>query len=88
MWVYSGFKFSQLEMSGFLHFYKVPVCCECLTNLSRDSEVVLATLVSNFQLDLSPAKPIFWNSAGIAYPVTDHASSKPEMTLNVSLASR
>ena len=54
----------------------------------HDSEVVLATLVSNFQLDLSRAKPIFWNSAGIAYPVTDHASSKPEMTLNLSLASR
>ncbi|KAM5540033.1 hypothetical protein V8D89_006173 [Ganoderma adspersum] len=53
-----------------------------------EMKIVLSILVSNFQFDLSPAKPIFWNSAGIAYPVTDHASSKPEMTLNVSLASR
>ena len=52
------------------------------------TEVVLSTLVSSFQFGLCPEKPIFWNFAGIAYPVTDHALSKPEMTLNVSLASR
>ena len=56
--------------------------------LSQLSEIVLSTLVSSFQFSLSPTKPIFWNFAGIAYPVTDHASSRPEMTLNVSLASR
>ncbi|KAI1788591.1 cytochrome P450 [Ganoderma leucocontextum] len=53
-----------------------------------EMKIVLSTLVSNFQFALSSDKPIFWNFAGIAYPVTDHANSKPEMTLNVSLASR
>ncbi|KAM5540048.1 hypothetical protein V8D89_006188 [Ganoderma adspersum] len=53
-----------------------------------EMKIVLSTLVSSFRFSLSPDKPIFWNFAGIAYPVTDHASSKPEMTLNVSLASR
>ncbi|PIL34296.1 cytochrome P450 [Ganoderma sinense ZZ0214-1] len=52
------------------------------------AEIVLSTLVSNFQFALSPDKPIFWNFGGVAYPVTDHASSKPEMNLNVTLASR
>ncbi|PIL34328.1 cytochrome P450 [Ganoderma sinense ZZ0214-1] len=51
-----------------------------------EMKVVLATLVSRFQFSLSPDKPIFWNFAGITYPVTDHASSKPEMTLHVNLA--
>ncbi|PIL34325.1 cytochrome P450 [Ganoderma sinense ZZ0214-1] len=53
-----------------------------------EMKIVLSTLVSSFQFSLSPDKPIFWNFAGIAYPVTDHASSKPEMILNVNLASR
>ena len=51
------------------------------------TEVVLATLVSNFKFGLSN-KPIVWNFAGVAYPTTNHESSKPEMTLKVSLASR
>ena len=50
-------------------------------------EVVLATLVSNFEFGLSN-KPIVWNFAGVAYPTTNHESSKPEMTLKVSLVSR
>ena len=54
----------------------------------RPSEIVLSTLVSSFSFSLSQDKPVFWNFAGIAYPVADHASSRPEMTLNVSLASR
>ncbi|KAI1788589.1 cytochrome P450 [Ganoderma leucocontextum] len=53
-----------------------------------EMKVVLAILVSTFHFQVSPDKPILWNFAGITYPVTDHASSKPEMTLNVSLASR
>ncbi|KAM5539995.1 hypothetical protein V8D89_006327 [Ganoderma adspersum] len=53
-----------------------------------EMKIILSILVSSFQFSLSPDKPIFWNFAGIAYPVTDHASSKPEMTLNVSVASR
>ena len=50
------------------------------------TEVVLATLVSNFEFGLSE-KSIVWNFAGVAYPTTNHESSKPEMTLKVSLAS-
>nr|VWP01640.1 Alcohol oxidase [Ganoderma boninense] len=53
-----------------------------------EMKIVLSTLVSSFKFSLSPDKAVFWNFAGIAYPVTDHASSKPEMILNVSLASR
>ncbi|TBU59775.1 cytochrome P450 [Dichomitus squalens] len=52
-----------------------------------EMKVVLSTLVSNFKFELSD-KPIFWNFAGIAYPTTSHESSRPEMTLKVSLASR
>ncbi|KAM5540052.1 hypothetical protein V8D89_006192 [Ganoderma adspersum] len=52
-----------------------------------EMKVILSILVSTFEFSLSPDKPIFWNFAGITYPVTDHASSKPEMTLNVRLAS-
>ncbi|KAI1790098.1 cytochrome P450 [Ganoderma leucocontextum] len=53
-----------------------------------EMKIVLSTLVSNFQFELSPDKPIFWNFAGIAYPVTSHESSKPEMNLKVRLVSR
>lgn len=56
--------------------------------MRRSAEVILAILVSTFEFSLCPDKPIFWNFAGITYPVTDHASSKPEMTLQVRLASR
>ncbi|EJF55944.1 cytochrome P450 [Dichomitus squalens LYAD-421 SS1] len=52
-----------------------------------EMKVVLSTLVSNFKFELS-GKPIIWNFAGIAYPTTSHESSRPEMTLKVSLASR
>ena len=55
--------------------------------LQSTTEVVLATLVSNFEFGLSN-QPIVWNFAGVAYPTTNHESSKPEMTLKVSLASR
>ena len=58
------------------------------SDLTCSAEVILAILVSTFEFSLCPGKPIFWNFAGITYPVTDHASSKPEMTLQVRLASR
>ncbi|TBU59788.1 cytochrome P450 [Dichomitus squalens] len=52
-----------------------------------EMKVVLSTLVSSFNFEISE-KPIVWNYAGIAYPTTDHESSRPEMTLKVSLVSR
>ena len=58
-----------------------------MIRLPSATEIVLATLVSNFEFGLSN-KPIVWNFAGVAYPTTNHESSKPEMTLKVSLASR
>ncbi|KAM5540027.1 hypothetical protein V8D89_006167 [Ganoderma adspersum] len=53
-----------------------------------EMKIILSILVSNFHFALSPDKPIFWNFGVVTYPVTDHASSKPEMNLNVGFVSR
>ena len=45
---------------------------------------MLYTLVNAFKFELSE-KPVVWNFAGIAYPASNRASSKPEMYLKVSL---
>ena len=62
--------------------------CRATPLLTIWTEIILSTLVSNFHFALSPDKPIFWNFGVVTYPVTDHASSKPEMNLSVGLVSR
>ncbi len=48
-------------------------------------EVVLCVLLSTFKFELSE-KPFVWNFAAISYPSASFVSSKPEMSLKVSLA--
>ena len=55
--------------------------------LPSATEIVLATLVSHYEFELSET-PIVWNFGGIAYPSTSQGSSKAEMIMKVSLASR
>ena len=49
------------------------------------SEAVLYVLVSTFKFELSDTK-IYWNFSGVVYPATSKDTNKPEMWLNVSLA--
>ena len=65
-----------------------------LTIVARDltrallcPEIVLSMLISNFKFEL-PEKPITWNFAGISYPTMGYTSTKPEMLLKLSLATR
>ncbi|KAM5531284.1 hypothetical protein V8D89_015039 [Ganoderma adspersum] len=51
-----------------------------------EMKVVLCVLLSTFKFELSE-KPFVWNFAAISYPSTSYVSSKPEMSLKVSLAS-
>ena len=84
--MYSGFKFSQLEMStGYLP--SPTIVARDLTRALVCSEIVLSMLISNFKFEL-PGKPIAWNFAGISYPTMGYTSTKPEMLLKLSLATR
>ena len=50
------------------------------------AEIVLYTLVSNFEFELTDT-PVYWKFAGVIYPATSKERTRPEMWLNVSLAS-
>ena len=50
------------------------------------AEIVLYTLVSNFKFELTD-KPVYWKFAGVIYPATSKERTRPELWLNVSLAS-
>ncbi|KAM5541912.1 hypothetical protein V8D89_004222 [Ganoderma adspersum] len=50
-----------------------------------EMKTVLYVLVSSFKFELSDTK-IHWNFAGVIYPATSKDSGKPEMWMNVSLA--
>ena len=58
-----------------------------LTRVLVCLEIVLSMLISNFKFEL-PGKPITWNFAGISYPTMGYTSTKPEMLLKLSLATR
>ena len=50
------------------------------------AEIVLYTLVSNFKFELTE-KPVYWKFAGVIYPASSKERTRPELWLNVSLAS-
>lgn len=85
--VFSGFKFSQLEMSKFQTNTKPSILASkpiyCLFSFIH-LEVVLAVLISTFKFELGE-KPIKWNLAGVVYP-TVAGSSSPSLPLKVRLA--
>ena len=51
--------------------------------LTISVEVVLSSLIANFEFELSDDKPIFWNLAGLSYPSLSKDSPKSEMWLRV-----
>ena len=75
---YSGFTFSQLEMSTFSLFILL-VQYQLLMHIL---EVVLSELLTNFAFELSD-KPVVWNLAGVSYPSISTESTKGELWLKV-----
>ena len=74
---FSGFKFSQLEMSA------------SLLSLSPTdqwlmwrAEILIAELLSSFKFELSDT-PVFWNQAPVMYPSMGDPMSKPELRLKL-----
>ena len=72
----SGFKFSQLEMSG----YTLSVVVDHMAE--QFAEIVLSVLLPNFSFELTD-QPIVWNSSAVIYPTMGEKSRKPEMLLKV-----
>lgn len=79
--IYSGFKFSQLEMSTLMTL-AMPLDI-FMTMFS--AEIVLAILVTSFQFDLGE-KPIYWNFGGVSFATYSRDGDKPEMFLSVSMS--
>jgi len=80
----SGFKFSQLEMSGFPIF----INCQCATYLYYDHiEVVLSLLIEAFKFSPPKDKEVIWHMNAIATPaVVGSDLSRPQLPLVVELA--
>jgi hypothetical protein len=74
--LYSGFKFSQLEMSAWFFYQYILLSNNLLT------EAVLSLLLSKFQFALSD-KEIIWEMSGIAIPTLKGRSGIPTMPLKV-----
>ena len=84
---YSGFKFSQLEMSTCHLAWLSSFIASggSVSDTFLPVEIVLCTLLSGFKFELSE-KPVVWNFAGVSYPSMGYESTKPSMVLKVSLA--
>ena len=71
---YSGFKFSQCEMSMYSKYLRT-----CLYKLTRTAEVVLSILLESFAFRL-PEVEIGWNTASVHYPsVKNNAKARLPM---------
>ena len=77
--VFSGFKFSQLEMSASF-IYPSHTLYSC-----RNSEAVLFHLVENFEFSPS-GKEIFWENNVIANPTVKTGGKKYQLPIKVKLA--
>lgn len=78
--LYSGFKFSQLEMSMFIRHLMTTPSLIC----PRSLETVLASLIP--KLNFSISQEIAWNMSVIVVPVIASGDRKtPAMPLMVSL---
>ena len=78
--LYSGFKFSQLEMSAYCHPDQL---VSHLINFK--TEVVLSVLVEYLKFEL-PKEEIYWNTAGIQFPTVGRVNDHSQLPLKVSLA--
>ena len=74
---FSGFKFSQLEMSTSLLSLSLTD-----RRLMQRAEILIAELLSSFKFELSDT-PVFWNQAPVMYPSMGDPMSKPELRLKL-----